>query len=233
MNLIEESFKELFPEKEYLYSARIRYSKAFRGYNANIKYYRHKNELVFSLSKKWNTVSKDIKKGLIQELLMKLFANGKKISTLSMDLYHIYLKNTHLAAEKDSIEPYLLESFTRVNERYFNGMIDPCNLVWGAESFRTLGRYEYGSDTITISKIFETAPLPLLDRVMHHEMLHKKHKYVTKNGRSHHHTPRFRKEEQQFENYDDVDKETARYIAQYKRKNNSKKSLFSSFFKNF
>lgn len=236
MNLIEESYRELFPERSFTYEARIRYSKAFKDYNANIKFYKHKNELIISLSKNWNVVSKDIKKGLIQELIVRLFAKGKRISTLSMDLYHIFLKNTHLSAEKNNIDPYLLKSFTRVNDHYFNGMLDLTNLVWGSYSFRILGKYEYGSDTITISTIFKEAPQSLLDRVMHHEMLHKKHKYTTKNGRSHHHTPTFRKEEQQFENYESVDKQTTAYIIALKKSvlsHKKKQSFLASLFKNF
>ncbi|MFW6230613.1 MAG: SprT-like domain-containing protein [Nanoarchaeota archaeon] len=218
MNLIEESFREIFPDRPFTFQARIRYSRAFKDYNANIKHYKQKDELIISLSKKWNAVSKDIKKGLIQELLWKLFGKGKHPQTLSMDLYHIYLRNTHLSAEKDNIDPELQKSFERVNERYFNGMIDQTNLVWGTQSTRTLGRYEYGSDTIMISRIFEDAPERLIDRVMHHEMLHKKHKYSTKNGRSHHHTPAFRREERMFEDFEIIEKEIQRLIAGFPRR---------------
>ena len=41
------------------------------------------------------------------------------------------------------------------------------NLVWGKNSFRKLGSYEYGSDTITISKIFLESDKSLLDYVMY------------------------------------------------------------------
>ncbi|MFW5852827.1 MAG: SprT-like domain-containing protein [Nanoarchaeota archaeon] len=234
MKLIEESFMELFPSKNFTYSSRIRYSRAFKGYNANIKLYTHKNEIVVSLSKKWNTVSKDIKKGLIQELLLKLFAGERerKTKTLSIDLYHIFLKNTHRSAEKNLSDPVLEESFNRVNNRYFNGMLDMTNLVWGNFSRSVLGRYDYGTDTIMVSRIFENSPERFIDRVMHHEMLHKKHKYTTKNGRHHHHTPKFRSDEKLFEDFDKVESEIKDFIHKEtfigipKRVNNSKNSFF-------
>lgn len=216
MSVIEESYLELFPEKEFSYEARIRYSDAFKDYNANIKYNPRNNELIISMSRKWNTVTKNIKKGLVQELLLKMFGKGQKKSTLSMDLYHIFLKNTHRGVEKDNVDSYLKESFDRVNDKYMNGMLDPVNLIWGGYSKRTLGRYEYGSDSIIMSKIFENSSMRLLDFVMYHEMLHKKHKYNTKNGRNMHHTREFRTSESKYENFGTIDAELTKFVRYFR-----------------
>lgn len=228
MNIIEESFRELFYEFRdcnFEYDTKLRYSKAFKGFNANIKYYGSKNQIVLSLSKNWRDVSKNIRKGLIQELLLKMFKSKYKYKrTLEMDLYQIYLKNAHIGAEKNNIDPILQESFDRVNDEYFYGMIDQTNLVWGSYSIRTLGRYEYGSDTITISSIFKNAPIQLTDRVMHHEMLHKKHKYNSKNGRCHHHTKAFRNDEKKYRDFESVEKEIRKYIRNFELKNLGHKS---------
>ncbi len=232
MKLIQEAFVELFPGRTFDYEARIRYSRAFKGYNANIKYYSSRKEIVLSLSKNWNGVSRDIKKGLIQELLLKIFRTKNTVAnrTLSMELYQIYLKNTHLAAEKNNIDPALQESFLRVNENYFNGMIDQTNLIWGSYSLRTLGKYDYGTDTIMISSIFKDGPDRFVDRVMHHEMLHKKHKYNSKNGRCHHHTKEFRGDEKKFKDFEDVEKEITVYIRNFKIKNLTKKNFIQKVF---
>ena len=80
-------------------------------------------------------------------------------------------------------------------------MIDKTNLCWGQNSFSKLGSYEYGSNTITLSKALEEDS-ELLDYVMYHEMLHKKHKFHSKNGRSYHHTRKIRQDEKEFENPD-------------------------------
>jgi len=51
-----------------------------------------------------------------------------------------------------------------------------------------------------------------LDLVMHHELLHKKHKFKSKNGRSLYHSPQFKKEEKQFENFEEVEKQLQSYL---------------------
>ena len=73
------------------------------------------------------------------------------------------------------------------------------NLIWGKESTHKLGSYDYGTDTVTISTILKD-DLELLDYVMHHEMLHKKHKFKSKYGRTHAHTKAFRDDEKKFPN---------------------------------
>jgi hypothetical protein len=103
------------------------------------------------------------------------------------------------------VDPILEKSFDRVNEKYFGNYLEKTNLLWGEHSFSKLGHYHYASNTITISKVLADDE-ELLDYVMYHEMLHKKHKYYTKNGRSHHHTAAFRREERSFENPDVEDK---------------------------
>src|SRR3989344_181319 len=122
-----------------------------------------------------------------------------KRNTASMDLYNTFLKNIHMVIPKTENDSVLEDSFNRVNEKYFFGMLEKPNLAWGNNSFRKLGSYEYGTDTITISRILEPET-ELLDYVMHHEMLHKKLQYKSKNGRSVHHSPEFKRFEKKFEN---------------------------------
>ena len=98
-------------------------------------------------------------------------------------------------------------SFNRVNETFFNGMLDIPNLQWGSGSTTKLGSYEYGSDTITISTIFTDTKRELLDYVMYHEMLHKKFKFESKNGRTLHHSPEFKRMEAKFPNRDLMESE--------------------------
>ena len=194
MSLAEESFKKLYPEKENKFSFNLKYHAKFKPYNGNVrKYY---SNITFNLSRNWESISPDIQIGLMQELLVKLFKEKKQ--TTEMELYNIFIKNVHLAIPKNNIDPILEDSFTRLNERFFNGMIETPNLKWGSNSVRKLGCYEYGSDTITISSIFKNADTNLMDYVIYHEMLHKKLKFDSKNGRSHHHTSHFKEMEAAF-----------------------------------
>ena len=132
------------------------------------------------MSKKWKTISKEIQIGLIQSLSLKIFKEKKK--TTNIELYNIFMKKIHIAAPKIKFDPTLEKSFHKVNEKYFYGLIEKPNLVWGDFSLRKLGSYEYGSDTITISKVLQNQGF-LIDYIMYHELLHKKHKFkITTQG---------------------------------------------------
>jgi len=192
-----QAYFRMFPEeKECPYRIMLKYSGKFKGFNANVR--KSGSSLTFGLSRNWKEVSPDIKIGLIQELLGKILKKKVK-TTYYIELYNIFLQKVHLAVPKKKGDPALEASFYRVNERYLLGLLEKPNLVWGTNSIRRLGSYDYGSDMITLSRILEE-DFELLDYVMYHEMLHKKHKYIFKNGRSHHHTKAFREEEAKFEN---------------------------------
>lgn len=202
MEFIVKAFRELYPDKyEGRYGFDVNYSGKFKGYNANVRYTR--SRFTFNLSSQWKDVNEDIRIGLIQTLFNKVFKT--KINTTSMGLYDLFLKNIHLAIPKDKVEPILQQSFERINEKYFYGMITMPNLVFGQMSTRKLGSYDYGTDTISISKVLLN-DFDALDYVMFHEILHKKHKFYTKNGKSYSHTGNFKKEEQRYEDFDDIEK---------------------------
>ena len=211
-SLIEEAFQELYPNKELNFSISLKYSRKFSPYNANVK--RFGNNLIFSLSRDWKKISKELQIGLIQELMTKILKDKNK-KTMSMELYNLFMKNVHLAVPKTKTDEVLEESFNKVNDAYFNGMLDKPNLQWGSESLSKLGSYEYGSDTITISTIFKNET-KLLDYVMYHEMLHKKFKFESKNGRNLHHSNEFKRMESKFENRDLIEKEISRLARKHR-----------------
>ena len=204
MDIIEEAFHGLYPNKELNYSLSLKYSRKFKPYNANVR--RYDNNLIFNLSRNWKKISREIQIGLIQELIAKILKDKNK-KTMNMELYTMFLKNVHIAIPKTKTDAILEASFSRNNEAFFSGMLDIPNLEWGSDSTSKLGCYEYGSDTITISTIFQNAPQELLDYVMYHEMLHKKFKFENKNGRTLHHSPEFKRMEAKFPSRDLLEKE--------------------------
>ena len=206
MNLAERAFLELFPDKGLSKKLMIKYSRAFNPYNANVKYTQF--SMTFSLSYEWRRVSNEIKLGLIQSLLAKVYKEKRR--TLHMDLYDKFIKTIGDYSEVGEGDPALEESYKRVNEKYFSGFLDKPNLRWGGESFSKLGSYEYGSNTVVISKVFEGEE-ELLDYIMYHELLHKKHKFRSKNGRSYHHTSKFRRQEKEFDN-PEIEEELKRFL---------------------
>lgn len=201
MSIIKKSFERLYPEKEFNYESKVRYSAKFNSYNANIKLFR--NRMQVNLSRKWKGVDDDIKIGLIQELLNKVFKTNKK--TTNTELYNIFIKKISFYAPKTKTDPLLENCFERVNEGYFYGMIDKPNLVW-CNSKNKLGSYEFGTDTIAISKILLNGEVKFLDYVMYHEILHKKLKFENKNRKNLYHTKRFREREREFKNSKEIEK---------------------------
>ena len=212
-SLIQEAFQQLYPEKELKYNFSLKYSKRFNSYNANVKLYG--NNLIFNLSRDWKKISKEIQMGLIQELLIKILKNKTK-KTMNIELYNLFMKNVHLAVPKTKTDEILEGSFNRVNDVYFNGMLDKPNLQWGSEATSKLGCYEYGSDAITISGIFRNGNREFLDYVMYHEMLHKKFKFQNKNGRNLHHSSEFKKMEAKFQNRDLIEKEISKLARKHR-----------------
>jgi len=200
MNIAEKAFSKLFPEKQLDRVMTVKYSGRFKGYNANVKY--TGRELNFFLSRQWKGVSEEIKIGLLQELLMKVYR--EKIKTDNIDLYNMFIKNIANYTPSENIEPELLDSFNRVNSSYFFGLIETPNLVWGSHSTQKLGSYDYGSDIISISRVLK-GKQELLDYVMYHEMLHKKHKYKHTGLKNMHHTRKFRDDEKKFENAKEIE----------------------------
>jgi len=208
--IVEEAFRLMYPERDFPYSASIKYTDHFNDYGANVRF--RGNVLEFGLSRSWRNVSKEIRIGLFQELMLKIFARRKMemrgMNTMHIDLYNGFVKNLHIAIPKTNIEPLLKGSFDRVNERYFYGQVEIPNLVWGEHSTTSLGSYNFKIDTIRISRVFEKLnekDPELLDFVMYHEVLHKAHKFRNNRGKNRYHDSAFRMKEKQFEDFEGVD----------------------------
>ncbi|MGE0129608.1 MAG: hypothetical protein AB7U82_16135 [Blastocatellales bacterium] len=101
------------------------------------------------------------------------------------------------------------ESFARVNAVYFNNQMPKPRLVWNRTlTARKFGHYQPGRDTIMISITLDAPGVPdhVLDFVMYHELLHKKHGSMIVNGRRLAHSPAFRADERQFAGYEEAER---------------------------
>jgi len=193
MSLIVQAWQAISP-KPFPYRTILQYSGRFSDFNGNIRLSR--DMVTVSLSNKWKEISTDLQLGMIQHLLCRLFK--VRAQTTQMDLYHSFMKHAHTAAEKTENDPVLEESFHRVNENFFAGIIEKPNLAWSSGN-RRLGAYHYGSDRLTLSTVL-AQDLELLDYVMYHELLHKKHKYSSTSLRATYHSTAFRADEAKFPN---------------------------------
>ena len=226
MSLIQESFNRLFPDKEFTYQTRMEYNRRLSDFNANISL--HKNTIRINLNLQWKDIDEEIKIGLIQHLLSRVFK--EKRHTPNIDLYHNFTKNIHILTPKTKFDSQLESSFVRLNQLFFFNQLKSPNLQWGQASTRRLAHYNFHNDTITISTIFKEASQEVLDYVMYHELLHKHFKFSHKNGRSSYHSKEFREAERRYPNYKKKEREISQLIRTIKFK--SKKKSFFSFFEN-
>ena len=198
MNLAMRAVFDLYDKFPDSRRINIKYSGRFKDLNANVTY--TSREVVFNLSKKWLEFSEELRIGLIQSLAVRIYK--LRSQTLEMDLYEKFIKNLPKFAKIDKSDELLEDSFKRMNKIYFDENLTRPNLVWGADAFTKLGHYEHQTDTVLISNIFKDN-LELLDYIMFHELLHKKHGLKkTKSGRSIHHSKEFKLEEAGFEDKD-------------------------------
>lgn len=213
MDLVREAFNNIFPEKPYVFSAAVRYSGKFRGYNANIRMSRLNKHIELNLSRQWKTVSRDIQLGLVQHLLCRLFREKRR--STQMDLYNYFIKSVPKTVAKTKSHPVLEASFRRVNDGFFDGIIEQPNLVIG-NGVTKLGSYDLGTDTVSISSIL-LEHQHLMDYVMYHELLHKKHQFKGLGQRRTFHSSQFRKDEKSYPNSAHLEKELSRLVSRAKR----------------
>jgi len=82
-------------------------------------------------------------------------------------------------------------------------------LVWNRTlTARKFGHYQPGRDAVMISVTLDAPDVPdyVVDFVMYHELLHKKHGSMKVNGRRLAHSPAFRAEERQFAEYHEAER---------------------------
>ena len=204
MLFVREAFERLYPDKEFKYNVDVKYTGRFKGYNANGR--RTGDRLEFGMSRKWEDVDDEIKIGLIQEIMVSLFKD--KRNTLNMDLYNRFVQNLHISVEKTNVDPMLKRSFDKINDEYFDGMMEMPNLVFGKTGKRILGHYSFANDTVTISNRIND--FELIDYVLYHELLHKKLKFKHKNGLIYHDTREFKDWEKRFRNFEEIEKKIKR-----------------------
>lgn len=212
--LLQEMYEEHFPNRRSP-QVEIKLSNHLATYNANIRYLPQLCKYQIKMHKNWIDSDEMIVRGLLEYLVFRV--NNIKKKTLYTDMYDTFILNAHTSIEKNQIDPILQKYFDKNNTDLLNNEIEQTNLVWGKKSIRTLGTYNYQNDTITISSALKTAPEHLIQFVVYHEMLHKKHKFTKGKVNTLHHSPAFRKEEKLYPNFENIDKELGQFLRKKRR----------------
>jgi predicted metal-dependent hydrolase len=101
----------------------------------------------------------------------------------------------------------LEQLFNRLNEAYFDGLLNKPQISWSARKSRfVLGRYDATHHTIFVSRLFDSPAVPayVVEYVMFHEMLHVKHQTRVHASRIIVHTPEFKTEERTFPHFQEA-----------------------------
>ena len=219
MDLIEESFQRLFPDKEFPYQAEMEYNRRLADFNANIRL--EPRKIKVNLNLQWKDIDKEIKIGLIQHLLLRIFKT--RAHTPNIELYNNFIKNIPILTPKTKSDPLLETSFYRVNQQFLSNSVEKPNLTWGTASFRKLASYNFHTDTITVSTLFADANPEILDYLMYHELLHKYHKFKHNYGRSSFHTRAFKEDEKLYPHNEKIEKEIETIIKRKKYAGNKRR----------
>ena len=187
------------------------------GMNSLWRFRRFSNALILRASLGFINAEADIWRAL----LASIFGHGSSRDrqsvtefTMSEDFSDVLFEVEALAAPPTPVtrgRVYdLAESFARVNQLYFEGRMDQPILCWNQTlTSRKFGHYQPSRDTIMISVSLDSPQVSsmLLDFVMYHELLHKRHGCQLVNGRRIAHTAAFRADERLFRDWQRAEQE--------------------------
>ncbi len=171
----------------------------------------YSNLFVLKANQGFMCADRHVWKAIVQNSMVEVDkANRQLINeyTASEDFNEVLIEmDSYVAATSPTGRGHihnLDESFERVNAAYFKGLMQKPLLVWNrTPTLRKFGHYQPGRDTVMISVSLDDPKVPafVLDFVIYHELLHKKHGATIVNGRRLSHSPAFRADESLFADY--------------------------------
>ncbi|MGH1365689.1 MAG: hypothetical protein ACRBF0_19155 [Calditrichia bacterium] len=169
------------------------------------------NRVVISCSEGFIAADESIWKALLLNILKKRVSDRRQTinrfvnsASFSEVLFEIELALPNHNLQSSGTVYCLKESFDRVNNAYFAGEMERPKLTWNRTLTQSkFGHYQPSRDLVMLSISLDRQQVPeyVVDFVMYHELLHKKHGVQLVNGRRFAHTPLFRKDEKRFKNY--------------------------------
>jgi len=169
------------------------------------------NRIVISCSEGFVAADETVWKALLLNILKKRSKDRRQTinSFVNSASFSEVLFETELALPNHNLQSVgsvysLDDSFDRVNTAYFNGEMQRPKLTWNRTLTQSkFGHYQPSRDLVMLSISLDRPEVPeyVLDFVMFHELLHKKHGVQLVNGRRFAHTSEFRKEEKRYKYY--------------------------------
>jgi len=107
----------------------------------------------------------------------------------------------------------LRDVFDTVNREHFGGEMPSPRLRWGTRmTFRKFGHYCFQKEEVMLSASLDSQRVPrfVVEFVMYHELLHRKHGHRSAGSRRMYHTREFRADEKRFPRYAEAEAELAK-----------------------
>ena len=178
------------------------------------KYRRQGNAATLTISEGFIHANSEVLTALVTDALLgksqersrliKDFASSPEYSQVLLELDSFACANRNQAQGKC----YDLEElFEQINREYFASTLVKPHLSWtGLHTYRKFGYYHPARDRVVISSTLDDVRIPqfVAEFVLYHELLHKYHGAKLVNGRRMVHTREFRRDEQQFQFYQEA-----------------------------
>lgn len=147
-----------------------------------------------------------VRKTHARERLVQEFVSSEAYADVVLEL--------DLVAEVTAEEPRgvaynLSELFEAINQEYFGGEVSRPRLTWTRRLTQLrFGHHEPARDRIVLSLTLDDRRVPgfVVEFILYHELLHRRHPARWINGRYRAHTPEFRREERKFRQYDEAER---------------------------
>ena len=107
----------------------------------------------------------------------------------------------------------LRDIFDTVNREHFGGEMPSPRLRWGTRmTFRKFGHYCFQKEEVMLSASLDSPRVPrfVVEFVMYHELLHRKHGHRSAGSRRMYHTREFRTDEKRFPRFTEAEAELAK-----------------------
>ena len=179
-------------------------------------YRRSENEFQYRISQGFMGAEDFIIHALLESIHQEKSKEARKKIQIYQDseAYSTIATELELLIAEPAIEPlgrvYNLDNiFDSVNREYFDGEMPRPRLRWSArKTFRKFGHYRFATDEVMLSTTLDSPKVSrfLVEFIMYHELLHKKHGQKLQGSRFIYHSPDFRRDEQKFKRYEEAEK---------------------------
>ena len=187
---------------------------------------RYKDAIFLRVNEGFVDADDEVIEAVVANALMDRSSRGRKIvdDYIHSEEYQSVMMDLEMACGIDHVGPVglcydLRDVFATVNGEYFRGEMEQPSLTWNRTvTVRKFGHYVPSKDLAMVSMTLDDPKVRcfVVEFVMYHELLHKKHGIKWQSGRRLGHTPALRREEKTFQKYHEAEAELKKISRAYR-----------------